>query len=56
MKIIKCDSCQTTIEDHNKLISINHIFGYGSQRYGDDVQIDLCEDCFDKIVSVLKVI
>jgi hypothetical protein len=57
MRTIKCDSCQTTIEDYNKLISINHIFRYGSQRDGDSIQIDLCEDCLDKLernISLVK--
>jgi hypothetical protein len=57
MRTIKCDSCQTTIEDYYKHISINDIFRYGSQRDGDSIQIDLCEDCLDKLernISLVK--
>lgn len=54
MRIIKCDGCDGIIEDINKLISINHIFRYGSQRDGDEITIDLCEDCIDKLERHVK--
>ena len=54
MKTITCDVCDNRIDDINKLISINHIFRYGSQRDGDGVSIDLCEDCFDKLDRHIK--
>lgn len=49
MRIIKCDSCNSIIEDYNKLTHVNHIFRYGSQRDGDSIEIDFCEDCLDKL-------
>ena len=54
MRTITCDVCDNRIDDINKLISINHIFRYGSQRDGDDISIDLCEDCFDKLDRHIK--
>lgn len=48
MKRITCDSCNNEINTES-VISISHTFGYGSQRDGDQIEIDLCEDCFDKL-------
>ena len=56
-KLIKitCDSCSKEIDFQSRLeevIEINHSFGYGSNgKDGDEYNFDLCENCFDKIIS-----
>ena len=54
MRQIYCDSCESQIVDYNKLIAVNHIFRYGSGRDGDHIEIDLCEDCVDKLERHIK--
>lgn len=33
--------------------SINHQFGYGSVHDGDDISVDLCNPCLDKLATFL---
>jgi len=53
MKKIFCDSCEIEI-NHNNYVSISHQFGYGSQRDGDRVEIDLCENCLERLETNIK--
>jgi hypothetical protein len=53
MKKIFCDSCEIEI-NNNDYVSISHQFGYGSQRDGDHVEIDLCENCLDQLETSIK--
>ena len=53
MKKVFCDSCEIEI-NHNNYVSILHQFGYGSQRDGDRVEIDLCENCLERLETNIK--
>lgn len=53
MKIFKCDFCGKELTD----LDIQDGFGfhyqhisYGSQYDGENIDIDLCCDCFDKMM------
>lgn len=53
MKIFKCDFCGKELTD----LDIQEGFGfhyqhisYGSQYDGENIDIDLCCDCFDKMM------
>jgi hypothetical protein len=53
MKKVFCDSCEIEI-DRDDYVSISYQFGYGSQRDGDQVEIDLCENCLDLLETNIK--
>lgn len=54
MKILKCDFCGKELNEldsqENFGFHYQHI-GYGSQYDGESIDIDLCCDCFDKMMS-----
>jgi hypothetical protein len=45
MRILKCDVCgQNKKED--EVLSITHVFGYGTTLDGTKINLDVCEECF----------
>ena len=32
-------------------MSIHDIIGYGSKYCGDEINLDICTDCFDKLID-----
>lgn len=57
LKEVICDSCKNSCkkEFDFEYATLNAHWGYGSKKDGDVYQIDLCEDCFDKISDFLKI-
>jgi hypothetical protein len=56
IKEISCNSCGKKIEiisgmPGEGVLSIDHEWGYFSGKDGDRHSFDLCEKCYDKIVS-----
>lgn len=49
---IFCDKCDEQIREE-RLVRIKHTFSYGSPRDGDTIELDLCEDCLQDILSEL---
>lgn len=61
MKIIKkievdsvvktqCDKCRSIIYDKEEC-SINYTFGYGSERDGDRISLDICHKCIENVLG-----
>lgn len=54
MKILKCDFCGKELNEldsqENFGFHYQHI-GYGSRYDGESIDIDLCCNCFDKMMS-----
>lgn len=54
MKIFKCDFCGKELDQYDTQENFgfhhSHI-GYGSQYDGENIDIDLCCDCFDKMME-----
>lgn len=54
MKIFKCDFCGKELDelDTQEGFGFHHPhIGYGSQYDGESIDIDLCCDCFDKMME-----
>lgn len=54
MKIFKCDFCGKELDefDTQEGFGFHHShIGYGSQYDGKSINIDLCCDCFDKMME-----
>ena len=52
-----CNMCGNKIDEMDLAcngFSINYQFGYGSIHDGDYLNIDLCSECQDKLVTHLK--
>ncbi len=54
---IVCNKCSKELKepDQDSYITINHVFGYFSNKDGQLYDFDLCEDCFDVLVSELQI-
>ena len=58
---ITCDSCGKDIwigkavPDIIEGVKMDLSFGYGSNRDNESYEICLCDDCFDKMVDVMKI-
>lgn len=54
MKIHKCDLCGKFLNEYDELenfgIRYNNI-GYGSKYDGCNINIDMCCECFDKMID-----
>lgn len=52
-KDIFCNCCgkKFTMWDIQENISIHKTMGYGSDYDGEEIEIDFCVECFDKIVE-----
>ncbi len=55
-----CNKCKKEIKVENSIIkegifSAEHLFGYFSEKDGETHSFDLCEECYDKIVSEFKI-
>lgn len=44
---------QFDIWDEQENFGIHHLVGYGSKYDGERIEMDLCCDCFDKIIDTL---
>lgn len=54
MKIIQCDFCGKELDVYDTQENFgfhHHHIGYGSQFDGESIDIDLCCDCFDKMMD-----
>lgn len=54
MKIHKCDLCGKDFNEYDEQEGFGFHYnrvGYGSQYDGCEINIDLCCDCFDKIMQ-----
>lgn len=53
----KCNMCGKTMDtyDRNLDMSFGRSIGYGSKYDGEIFDIDLCCDCFDKLVDFCKI-
>lgn len=56
-KTILCNMCgkQFDIWDTQEDFSINRRLGYGTKYDGDELQLDLCCDCMEKIIDECKI-
>ena len=52
MTIQKCNMCGKEFDVYDDF-SFYHEFGYGSKRDGDEICLDLCNNCLDKWVDEL---
>ncbi len=57
---ILCNKCKKEIKVENGIIKegifgAEHLFGYFSEKDGETHSFDLCEECYDKIVSDFKI-
>lgn len=52
-----CNMCgkQFDIWDTQEDFSINRHLGYGTKYDGDELQLDLCCDCMEKIIDECKI-
>lgn len=55
MLIQRCDMCRKVydINDTENRFGIRHQFGYGSVHDGDELMVDLCCECADKLTTFL---
>ena len=55
MKKVICNMCGKELDvwdlQENQDYSLHTKIGYGSKHDGDNVNLDLCCDCFDKILD-----
>lgn len=56
-RTIKCNLCgkQFDIWDTQEGFSINRRLGYGTKYDGDELQLDLCCDCMERIIDECKI-
>lgn len=56
MIIIKCDMCGKKFDDWDEesSLTIDRCMGYGSRRDGEHVHIDICANCFDKLLDDIE--
>ena len=49
-----CNMCGKELGryDHTNF-SVNHTYGYDSNREGDHLELDLCEECLEKLTLYL---
>ena len=50
-----CDRCGEKQEITMDMIEVRHQFGYGSQRDGDYIEFDLCENCLVEVIKNEKI-
>ena len=53
-KQIVCNVCGKQIDqiyENQLVISIHNYIGYGSKHDGDKIDLDICADCFDKLID-----
>lgn len=52
-KTVICNMCGKKFDmwDKSNGFSTSDQFGYGSKRDGDNIELDLCCDCMDKVVD-----
>lgn len=53
---IRCNMCGKDFNNCDSAFDfgIHRIIGYGSKYDGDDIDLDLCPECFDKFIHRLK--
>jgi hypothetical protein len=54
---VVCDICEKSCKDHidnMESASLNAYWGYSSKKDGQNYDIDLCENCFDKTLEFLS--
>lgn len=55
-----CDVCQKSVfieinnDSFEECATLNAVWGYGSKQDGNCHQIDLCENCFNSTLTMLK--
>lgn len=56
VKLVKvCNVCgKTVIESVNTGVSLHNYIGYGSIYDGDHLDLDVCNECFDKFIPLLR--
>lgn len=52
-----CNVCgkEMDIFDAQEKLTIHNHMGYGSKHDGEEIRIDFCCECFDKIVDACKI-
>lgn len=52
-KEITCNKCGKQLDfwDRQENFSINTRLGYGTKYDGDDLELDLCCDCMEKLID-----
>ena len=55
MSITICNMCKKEFDkvDYNQDFSFHHKVGYGSIYDGDEINLDLCCDCIDKVIKYI---
>ena len=56
MKILKCNCCGSEINNTQRPygIGVHTRIGYGSKFDGQEIDLDLCSDCLDKIMNYMN--
>lgn len=52
--LTRCNVCGNTVEqvfENQMLISIHERIGYESEHDGSMLDLDICSDCFDKLID-----
>lgn len=57
---IICNKCKKEVEVENNIIkdgmvSIDTVFGYFSNKDGEKHSFDLCEECYDKMITGFQI-
>ena len=53
--VCKCNICGKEIPDIERdHFSIKGRIGYGSKHDGDELELDICNDCLDKLIEKCK--
>ena len=50
-----CDRCGYEVKDYEDLIQLRHQYGYGSDKDGNYIEADICEDCFEDVVLAMDI-
>lgn len=56
MKLIKCNCCGKIInaQDYEYGLGVHKKLGYGSIYDGKEIDLDLCCDCLDKLLTYMS--
>lgn len=53
MTVTRCDICGKEFNEYDLYedCGIHHTCGYGSKHDGHEIKIDMCIECFDKLID-----
>jgi len=48
-----CNKCGKVLSSYDDF-KLNYRFGYGSKNDNDEIDLDLCNECLDKLIGWLR--